>query len=101
MGLDEKKKKMKNEYEWIESSLRKIDGEFGIFNNSVIDQFKKHKVTDDRLNGLSDADWQTLIQAVGIRNEMKKLFKMKMNDMIKDKKDDEGKGKVREWLQRI
>merc|ERR1712176_357343 len=97
----EKKKEVKNEYEWIESSLKKIDGEFGVFNNSVIHMFRQHKVTDERLNDLSNTDWHTLIQAVGVRNEMKKLYKMKMNDRIKGKMNDEDKGKVRDWLQRI
>eukprot|EP01084_Bolivina_argentea_P139821 245925_1 len=69
-------------YKWIIKTLNKISNIDKC--NQILNSFKKHQVTDERLEMLKESDWNMLIPQIGIRNEIRDLYKLKVNKCFKN-----------------
>ena len=66
----------KNDFECIRDVLRAAT-RFPAKADNILQRFKQHEVTDSRVCDLEQDDWKRLVPQIGIRNEMKKVFRGK------------------------
>ena len=67
-----------DEYKWIENTLKQCDKDQW---ELYLEQFKKHKITDDRILYLKDEeDWEEILPEIGIRILFKEFHKEKFSN---------------------
>ena len=70
----EKNKYVGSGYKWIEQTLQRVDSQRC---TAYLNNFKQHKVEDNRLAELNGEDLKELIPQIGPRNDFKRLYQMR------------------------